>query len=318
MSVAGRRPVILVVTGATAVGKTEVAMELADALPVDLISLDSAMVYRGMNVGTAKPPPEVLARYPHALVDIRDPAEPYSAADFLRDADEAVRRALAANRIPLLVGGTMLYLRVFREGLAAMPGADPLVRRRLKAEASERGWPALHARLAQVDSRAAAGMHPNNAARIERALEVYELTGRPMSSFWQEADARPARERHGAEICEFAVQPDSREALHSRIAERLSAMLDAGFVEEVAALRARADLSLKLPAMKAVGYRQIWEYLEGRVSEADMRERALAATRQLAKRQLTWLRSFSIRPLTWGRATDLADRIRAAARLEFS
>jgi tRNA dimethylallyltransferase len=312
------RPLILVVTGATAVGKTDVALMLADTLPVDLISLDSAMVYRGMDIGTAKPSPEVLARHPHALVNIRDPAEPYSAADFLHDADEAVRGSLAAGRIPLLVGGTMLYLKVFREGLAAMPGADPAVRRQLKAEASVHGWPALHARLAEVDPLAAAGMHPHNAARIERALEVFELTGRPMSSFWQAADARPARERHGASVFEFAVQPDSREALHARISERLEAMLEAGFVDEVAALRARRDLSLELPAMKAVGYRQIWEFLEGRTSEAEMRERALAATRQLAKRQLTWLRSFAIRSLIWGSAAGLADQVRAAARLELS
>lgn len=310
-------PPVIAITGATATGKTEVAMALADLLPVALISIDSAMVYRGMNIGTAKPEPAVLARYPHALVDIRDPAETYSAADFLRDADAAVRAALAAGRVPVLVGGTMLYLRSFREGLGAMPAADAGIRDRLQAEAQAAGWGALYRRLEGIDPAAAARIHPNNGSRIQRALEVFELTGRPLSSFW--AEDTGALRRLGVRLLEFAIQPDERSALHARIEQRLARMFEAGFVEEVAALHQRGDLSGDLPALRSVGYRQVWEYLDGATGEAEMHRRCLAATRQLAKRQLTWLRSWpEVQPLIWGERRHLAGRIAALAQLAFS
>ncbi len=308
---------VIAITGATATGKTEVGMALADRLPVSLISIDSAMVYRGMNIGTAKPEPAVLARYPHALVDIRDPAQTYSAADFLQDADEAVQAALAADRVPVLVGGTMLYLRSFREGLGAMPPADAGIRRRLLSEAESGGWGLLYQRLEQIDPAAAARIHPNNGSRIQRALEVFELTGRPLSSFWME-DTGAAR-RLGVRLLEFAIQPDERAALHRRIEQRLTRMFESGFVEEVAALHGRSDLSGDLPALRSVGYRQVWEYLDGKVEEAEMRRRCLAATRQLAKRQLTWLRSWpEVRPLHWGDSRRLGGQIAEVAELAFS
>ncbi|MCB1683064.1 MAG: tRNA (adenosine(37)-N6)-dimethylallyltransferase MiaA [Pseudomonadales bacterium] len=310
-------PPVIAITGATATGKTEVAIALADQLPVSLISIDSAMVYRGMDIGTAKPEPNLLTRYPHALVDIRDPADTYSAAEFLQDADAAVETALAAGRVPVLVGGTMLYLRSFREGLGAMPAADAGIRGRLQREAQSGGWGPLYQRLERVDPPAAARIHPNNGNRIQRALEVFELTGRPLSSFW--AEDTGATRRLGVRLLEFAIQPDTRSALHTRIEQRLVRMFEAGFVEEVAALYRRGDLSGDLPALRSVGYRQVWEYLDGRFEEAEMQRRCLAATRQLAKRQLTWLRSWpEVQPLVWGDSRHLAGQIAAAAQLAFS
>lgn len=292
---------IIALVGPTATGKTDVALELADRFDVALISLDSAMVYRQMDIGTAKPSAELLARYPHALVDIRDPADAYSAADFLRDADAAITEAFAAGRTPVLVGGTMLYLKTFREGLAAMPSADPGIRARLSEEVERHGAVALHARLAVVDPLAAARMHPNNFSRVQRALEVFEISGRPISSFWSESAG--VEQRFDARLQEFALEPESRQALHARISARLDAMLAAGFVTEVAGLKARGDLHLGLPSMRAVGYRQVWEYLDqtsegafeakGERREEALREKILSATRQLAKRQLTWLRSWA-------------------------
>jgi tRNA dimethylallyltransferase len=283
-------PTVLALVGPTAVGKTDVALALADRHEVSLISLDSAMVYRGMDIGTAKPEPEVLARYPHALVDIRDPSEPYSAADYVRDADREVAAALAGGRLPVLVGGTMLYLRAFREGLAEMPAADPEVRARLAREAERLGSAALHRRLTAIDPTAAEGIHPHNFARIQRALEVYELTGVPLSSLW--GDAEEVSKRLGARLVVVSLEPEDRELLKDRIARRLDAMLARGFVAEVARLRSRGDLTPDLPALKAVGYRQVWGFLDGTTDEVQMREQVLAATRQLARRQLTWLRSW--------------------------
>ena len=300
--------------GPTAVGKTAVAMALADRFPVSLISLDSAMVYRGMDVGTAKPEPELLERYPHALVDLRDPGESYSAAEYLADADAAVKASLDRGRIPLLVGGTMLYLKSFREGLAPLPSADPVIRARLAREAEAQGTEELHRRLVEVDPDAASRIHPNNFSRVQRALEVFELTGRPMTSFWGEGSG--VRERLGTHLLEFGIDPGDRAGLHERIAARFDAMLDQGFVQEVEALKGRGDLHPDLPSMRAVGYRQIWEYLEGRTDMSAMREKALAATRQLAKRQLTWMRSFAdLERLEWGDGAGIAAQIAKRADL---
>lgn len=315
-------PVVLVVTGPTAAGKTDVALTLAErrrdtASPVSLVSMDSAMVYRGMDIGTAKPPADVLARHPHALVDVRDPAEPYSAADFVADADAAVREALAAGRLPVLVGGTMLYLRAFREGLADLPPADPAVRAEIAEEAGRLGWDYLYRVLERVDPEAAAGIHPGNRVRVERALEVYRTTGRPLSAWWAAQRDTGAARRLGVRLVEVAVMPDDRESLRAPIEERFSRMLDAGLIDEVAALRARGDLSPALPSMRAVGYRQVWSYLEG-VGDLDaLRARGAAATRSLAKRQYTWLNRWShVHRLAPGPAGELASRIERL--LEFS
>jgi tRNA dimethylallyltransferase len=306
---ASASPAVYALTGPTAVGKTEVALALARRMPLAIISMDSAMVYRGLDIGSAKPDRALLDRYPHALVDIRDPAEPYSAADFVRDADEAVGQALAAGRLPLLVGGTMLYLKAFREGLAPMPGADPVLRARFREEAQSVGWPALHERLRKLDPEAAEGIHPNNLARIERALEVCELTGEKMSSFWAATAEHQIEARLGMPLREFAIVPDSRTALHERIATRVDQMLAAGLMDEVRALHQRGDLHPQLPAIRAVGYRQVWSCLEGELAESDLREKIVVATRQLAKRQLTWLRGWGTPELQWGDSERLAERI---------
>lgn len=310
---------MLVLTGPTAVGKTEVALALAGRWPVTLISMDSAQVYRGLDIGTAKPSPALRVRYPHALVDIRDPADAYSAADFVADADAAVRSALDAGRLPVLVGGTMLYLRAFRDGLAALPPGDPAVRAALEDEARVSGWDSLYHQLQELDPEAAAGMHPRNLVRVQRALEVYRITGQPISRWWSQHAGVPATERLGVRLAEVALVPDRREALKRRIDARFDAMLAAGLVEEVADLRARGDLSPALPSMRAVGYRQVWSYLQGEMSRETLRERGAAATRQLAKRQLTWLRGWpGVTQLEWGNPADLASRVAAFAQLEIS
>ncbi len=301
---------VLAMAGPTAVGKTEVAIALAQRRPISIISIDSAMVYRGMDIGTAKPNAALLESYPHALVDIRDPLETYSAAEFLRDADAAVRQAWQLGRLPVLVGGTMLYLRTFREGLAAMPGANAEVRRKLNAQAAATGWNVLYERLCKIDPVAAAKIHPNNHSRLQRALEVYELSGRPISQFWAGGSGTDAGNRLGAKLLSLAIEPDDRAVLHGRIEQRYDAMLEAGFLAEVAGLRDRGDLDLSLPALRAVGYRQAWEHLDGVVDAAGMRRRTLAATRQLAKRQLTWLRGWPwMKRLTWGEPAQLAAEI---------
>lgn len=293
-------PLILALTGPTASGKTDLALALAERRPTGqqlaLISMDSAMVYRGMDIGTAKPSPAIRGQYPHALVDIRDPAEAYSVADFLKEADLAVQAALQANRLPVLVGGTMLYLRAFREGLAGLPGADPALRAAIDEEGRRRGWLALYEELRRVDPRAAEGIHPNNRVRIQRALEVYRLTGQPISQAWTGAgpqartDQQDVGRRLSARLLEVAILPASRRSLDGPIERRLHAMIEAGLIDEVAALKARGDLSLETPSMRAVGYRQVWEYLDGPGDIGQLVERAAAATRSLAKRQVTWLR----------------------------
>ncbi|MCG6870734.1 MAG: tRNA (adenosine(37)-N6)-dimethylallyltransferase MiaA [Gammaproteobacteria bacterium] len=269
--------------GPTAAGKTALALELHARLPVEIISVDAAQVYRHMDIGTAKPDPELLARVPHRLIDICDPAESYSAARFRRDALAAMAEIHAAGRVPLLVGGSHFYFRVLRFGLPRLPGADPALREGLEREAGKLGWPALHARLAERDPQRAARIDPNDRQRIARALEVVLLTG----------DTSPAVktvEDSPWDFVSVALAPAARSVLHERIATRFREMLRLGLVEEVAALRARGDLHPDLPALRCVGYLQTWRYLAGELSEAAMVEQAISATRQLAKRQLTWLR----------------------------
>lgn len=281
------RPPAIFLTGPTATGKTALACALADRFPVELVSVDSALVYRGLDIGAAKPDADVLRRHPHALIDIRDPAEPYSAAQFRDDALAAMQAITARGHVPLLVGGTGLYFRTLQRGLSEMPAADADVRERLRAEAGRIGWPALHARLAQHDPDAAAGIMPNDAQRIQRALEVIELAG--MTPTALHAATRSAR-RLPYRVLKLALVPAHRAALRERIAARFDTMLAAGFLDEVQRLRARGDLHPDLPALRAVGYRQAWQYLDGACSETEFRQRAIDATRQLAKRQTTWLR----------------------------
>lgn len=279
--------------GPTASGKTALALEIAKHYPCEIISVDSALVYRGMDVGTAKPSSAELAQVPHHLIDILDPAQTYSAADFRRDALRLIGEIQSRGRMPLLVGGTMLYFRVLRYGIADMPSADPEVRDAIAREAVKLGWPALHAELARVDPIAAARIHPQHSQRIQRALEVFRITGVPISQLQAEGNARQARDEiDSIRWIDLAVAPLERKVLHQRIAARFEAMLAAGFIDEVAALRARGDLHTDLPSIRAVGYRQVWDYLEQRMSYAEMAEKGVIATRQLAKRQFTWLRSW--------------------------
>lgn len=279
-------PAILLM-GPTGAGKTDAAIEIAARLPVEIISVDSAMVYRGLNIGSAKPPPDVLARCPHHLVDICDPSERYSAGEFLRDVVPLMQAIRARGRWPLLVGGTMLYFRALQSGMAKLPPADPAVRARVSAEAESIGWAALHARLQQIDPQAAARIAPQDPQRIQRALEVYELTGRPISDWQQEAlkTARPD------DYLRLILAPPEKAALDARLSSRFDQMLENGFLEEVRSLHARGDLTGDLPALRSVGYRQLWQHLEGVCDLSTARELAVIATRQLAKRQYTWLRA---------------------------
>lgn len=273
--------------GPTASGKTALAIELAARLPFEVISVDSAMVYRGMDIGTGKPDRDTLARTPHRLVDIRTPDQVYSAAEFRRDALQAIAEARDHDRIPLLVGGTGLYFRALKLGLSKLPSADPQLRARLLGEASEHGWSALHERLSRLDPMAGRRIHPNDPQRIQRALEVYELTGRPMSASFEDAP------QCAFATLEIVLEPTDRALLHEHIARRFGDMLERGLVDELRALRHRLALDRELPSMRAVGYRQVWAYLEGETSHAQMADAAVVATRQLARRQLTWLRRSS-------------------------
>jgi len=272
--------------GPTAAGKTGVALSLARRFPVSVISVDSAMVYRGMDIGTAKPDAATLARVPHRLVDIRDPTDSYSAGEFVADARRAINDSAAAGRVPLLVGGTMMYFRALTEGLAELPAADPAIRSEIDAQAGREGWPAMHGRLAAVDPASAAKIEPNDRQRIQRALEVFRLSGEPLSA-WQSKSAPPDAE---IRYLKLALDIEPRAKLHERIAVRLGNMFDAGLVDEVRGLMRQGGLTAEHPSMRAVGYRQVWAHLAGGSSLDDARARALASTRQLAKRQLTWLR----------------------------
>lgn len=281
-------PPAIFLMGPTASGKTGLAVELARRFPVELISVDSALVYRDMNIGTAKPDAETLARAPHHLIDIIPPTEAYSAAQFRNDALRLMGEVTARGRIPLLVGGTMLYFKTLEGGLSDLPQADPGIRKQLEEEAAARGWPALHARLAEVDPASAARLEPADAQRVQRALEVYALTGKPLSAHFT---VEVGQSMLPYRLLKLALSPSDRAVLHARIAQRFDAMLAGGLVDEVRQLRERYTLDLSMPSMRCVGYRQAWQYLDGELDSLSLREKGVAATRQLAKRQMTWLRS---------------------------
>lgn len=306
---ADQRFPLLVLMGPTAAGKTDLALALAERLPVRIISVDSVMVYRGLDIGTAKPDAATLARYPHRLIDIRDPAETYSAAQFRSDALREIRAARAAGRLPLLVGGTMLYFRALLEGLSSLPAADAEIRHRLEQARRDHGLAALHARLAAVDPDAAARIHPHDTQRIQRALEIFELTGRPMSHQLNRRVSMTADETPPLHAVKWVVAPTERDWLHRRIAQRFHRMLEQGFIGEIERLRGRGDLSPEQPALRAVGYRQVWDYLAGAYDREAMIEKAIQATRRFAKRQLTWLRRESAAHWLDSRQGDLVDRI---------
>lgn len=285
-------PRAIAIMGPTASGKTWLACQLAMRYPVHLISADSVMIYRGMDIGSAKPDREELERFPHALIDIRDPAEAYSAAEFRKDAVVEMDGAIARGQLPVIVGGTSLYFKRLLEGMADMPASTPEVRAGVLAEAERAGWPALYERLRQIDPVASQAIHPNNLQRLSRALEVFAISGIPISQYWQAQAPGEVRLEDGRRVSflQFGIMPANRAKLHEQIAQRFDLMLDAGFVDEVRALYGRGDLHPDMPSIRAVGYAQVWDFLAGHCSAAEMRERGIAATRQLAKRQLTWLR----------------------------
>ena len=290
--------------GPTAAGKTDLAIALCKKLPCEIISVDSALVYRGLDIGSAKPSAQILKEFPHRLVNIRDPAMPYSAANFREDALQAMAEISAQGRIPLLVGGTMLYFKILLHGMSDLPAADALVRQRIDQDAAAHGWPFIHRQLAEVDPQSAQRIHPNDPQRLQRALEVFRMTGVSMTQ-WRERELRQGSKDLQAacghalpyRIIQLALSPLDRSTLHERIAGRFELMMKEGLLEEVRKLYERGDLNAQLPAIRAVGYRQVWDYLEGKLSYEEMLERAIIATRQLAKRQYTWLRSW--KDLNW-------------------
>jgi len=296
--------------GPTATGKSALAVALAEALGGEIVTVDSAQVYRGMDIGTAKPDAATRARLPHHLIDLIDPTESYSAARFCADAIEAMAAIRMRGRLPILAGGTMLYFKALTEGLSALPRADRAIRAAIDAEAARAGWPAMHAELARVDPVTAARLAPGDSQRVQRALEVYRLTGQPMSS-WQGHRAPAA----GGDAIRVALVPGDRARLHREIAERFDAMLAEGLVDELAGLRARHALDPSMPSMRCVGYRQAWRYLDGEIDREGLRQTGIAATRQLAKRQMTWLRSTPARsfdPWMPGLADAVLDAVRSA------
>jgi len=299
----GKLPVF-VLTGPTGAGKTDWAIRLAESAPVEIVSVDSALVYRGLDIGTAKPSRALRARLPHHLIDICDATETYSAGRFVADALAAIRDIHSRRRVPLLVGGTMLYLRALLKGLAPLPQATPALRAELDARAAREGWPALHAELARLDPQAAARIAPADSQRIQRALEVYYSAGRPISELQRSTTSALA----GWPVRHWLLAPRERSVLHQRLAQRLAAMMEAGFLDEVIRLRERGDLTARHPSMRAVGYRQLWAHLDGAFGREEAVQRAVAATRQLAKRQLTWMRAEARGPwidpeaqLSWNR-----------------
>jgi tRNA dimethylallyltransferase len=312
MTVQALPPVVLLM-GPTASGKSQLALALCERLAAEIVSVDSAQVYRGMDVGTAKPDAATRARVPHHLIDLCDPAEAYSAARFCEDALRAIGEIRARGRIPLLTGGTMLYFRALQQGLSDLPPADAQFRARLAQEARQQGWPALHTRLARLDPDSAARLHPNDAQRIQRALEIVELGGAPVGAL----QARKAGPALGGPVVKVALNPPERSVLHERIAARFHEMMREGFLDEVTRLRARGDLTADLPSLRAVGYRQLWAHLDGAWDLDTAVARGIAATRQFAKRQLTWLRAEP--GLTWrdprenGLLDAVTEQIRAAA-----
>lgn len=306
----------IALAGPTASGKTAAALAIAREHDAEIVSVDSALVYRGMDIGTAKPSADELAAVPHHLIDIRDPSQAYSAAEFAADAHRLVQEINARGRLALLAGGTMLYFKAWYEGLDAMPPADPAIRAAIEAEAASLGWPAMHAQLAQIDPATAARLAAADSQRIQRALEVYRATGRPLSSF----HGRRAAPVNDTPL--FSLEPQDRAWLHERIAQRFDAMLAAGFLGEVQALRERGDLTPDLPSMRCVGYRQAWKLLDENEASGDvhpfpvnlLRERGIAATRQLAKRQLTWLRSMPQRRVIECEAPEAIERLLRGVR----
>lgn len=301
-----QRKTVVLIMGPTGAGKTDLAIALAGRLPVEIVSVDSAMVYRGLDIGTGKPSAATLAQFPHHLVNILDPAQAYSAGQFVRDARRVIDDIHARGRVPLLVGGTMLYFRALRRGLAELPEADAEVRAAIDAQAAQRGWPALHAELAQIDARAAARIQPNDGQRIQRALEVFRVSGKTLSELHAATVAPDPQLNFAA----YAWSPSDRERLYAAIANRFDAMLQAGLLEEVQRLHARGDLHPRLPAIRSVGYRQLWAFLDGEASLEVAVANAILATRHLARRQFVWLRAD--RELKWIDALDS----RASAQME--
>jgi tRNA dimethylallyltransferase len=279
-------PRVICIMGPTAAGKTALAIALAQQHPFDIISVDSAMVYRGMDIGSAKPTPAELAIAPHRLIDIRDPSEPYSAAGFRQDAIKEIDDILANQRTPLLVGGTMLYFRALQQGLSPLPPADPAIRQQLLQEAQEKGWQALHDELARVDPTSSKKIHPNDPQRLQRALEIYRATGKTRTQWYEEHTQKPLPYR----FINVALIPNDRDLLRENIKKRVDHMLKNGLIDEVNALFQRPDLTPTLPALRALGYRQTWQHLSGEYDLATLKEKITTATRQFAKRQLTWLR----------------------------
>ncbi|WP_417330896.1 tRNA (adenosine(37)-N6)-dimethylallyltransferase MiaA [Halomonas cupida] len=306
------RPLAILLMGPTAAGKTDLAIELREALNGEIVSVDSAMIYRGMDIGSAKPSADELRRAPHRLIDIRDPVEAYSAAEFREDALREMQDIVTKGKVPLLVGGTMMYFKRLMDGVANLPSADPAVRQKLEQMAREQGLEALHRRLGEVDPESASRIHPNDPQRLMRALEVHEISGQSLTELW---NSQPPQ-NFPFRTLSIGLAPADRAVLHDRIARRFSLMLEAGFLDEVATLRARGDLSLELPSMKCVGYRQAWHYLDGDYDLAEMRYRGVVATRQLAKRQLTWLRSWPelhwVDPLAGKAAAELLKLVRVS------
>ncbi|MGO4380590.1 tRNA (adenosine(37)-N6)-dimethylallyltransferase MiaA [Pseudoduganella sp. RAF53_2] len=300
-----KRPLAVAIMGPTASGKTASALKIAQHIPAEIISVDSALVYRGMDIGTAKPSREELDAVPHHLIDIIDPLDSYSVAQFRTDTLRLVDEISSRGKLPLLVGGTMLYYKGLNDGLDDLPGADPAIRAQLDVEAARDGWPALHARLGLLDPATAARLKPMDSQRIQRALEIIQLTGRPMS----ELLAQRVKEELPFELVSFALEPSDRKVLHDRIERRFDIMLEGGLLDEVKALRARGDLHVGLPSIRCVGYRQAWQYLDGEIDYATMRDTGIFATRQLCKRQLTWLRSMPQRTVIDCLAPDASDQL---------
>ena len=304
----------LALTGPTACGKSAAALAIAEQHDCEIISVDSALVYRGMDIGSAKPSAAELAAVPHHLINIRDPLQAYSAAEFVTDAKTLIVDIAARGKLALLVGGTMLYFKALRDGLDAMPQADPAIRAALEQEARQQGWPALHAALALVDPVTAARLHPTDAQRIGRALEVFRLSGQPLSSFHTKKDPSPAADATAEQSWLLALEPSDRSWLHERIAQRFDSMLANGFLDEVKALRARGDLHADLPSMRCVGYRQAWQALAEQWPMNELRDKCIFATRQLAKRQLTWLRAMPQRRVVACDAPDALCQVLTLAK----
>jgi tRNA dimethylallyltransferase len=278
-------PPVIFLMGATATGKTDLAVEIAKRFPVELISVDSALIYRHMNIGTAKPDAELLSQAPHFLIDIIDPAENYSAWDFVQDANQLILQISQRGNIPLLVGGTMMYYHALENGLNELPQADPSIRTQLNDEASKIGWAAMHDKLSTIDPVSASRIKPGDSQRIQRALEVFYISGQPLANLHNRVSQGP-----DMAVTRIILNADDRAQLHQRIEQRFQAMIENGFIDEVAGLKKRGDLNLEMPSMRCVGYRQIWQYLEGNLNRDEMIYKAVVATRQLAKRQMTWLR----------------------------